>query len=51
VDTAIETFRAELRAVVRGSPLTAEGVAELRAVLSRALDEVRRLADGSVDRR
>ena len=46
VDTAIETFRAELRAVVRGSPLTAEGVAELRAVLSRALDDVRRLADG-----
>ena len=51
VDTAIETFRAELRTVVRGSPLTAEGVAELRAVLSRALDEVRRLADRPVVRR
>lgn len=47
VDTAIETFRAELRAVVRSSPLSAEGVAELRAVLSRALEDVRRLADGS----
>ena len=47
VDTAIETFRAELRAVVRSSPLSAEGVVELRAVLSRALEDVRRLAEGS----
>ena len=45
VDTAIETFRAELRTIVRSSPLSPEGVAQLRAVLSRALDDVRRLVD------
>jgi DNA-binding PadR family transcriptional regulator len=44
VDTAIETFRAELRAVVRGNPLPPEGVAQLRALLDRTLDEVRRIA-------
>jgi DNA-binding PadR family transcriptional regulator len=43
VEQAIETFRADLRAVVRSNPLSAEGVAELRAVLSRALDEARRI--------
>ena len=46
VDTAIETFRAELRAIVRSSPLSDDGVTELRAVLSRALDDVRRLTGG-----
>jgi DNA-binding PadR family transcriptional regulator len=51
VERVVETFRADLRAVVRGNPLSAEAVAELRAVLSKALDDVRRLAEGSDGRR
>ena len=43
VDRAIEWFRAELRTVVRSAPLSADEVAQLRSVLQRTLDEVRRL--------
>jgi DNA-binding PadR family transcriptional regulator len=46
VERAIEWFRAELRTIVRGSPMTADAVAELRSLLQRTLDDARRLVDG-----
>jgi DNA-binding PadR family transcriptional regulator len=43
VEASIEWFRSELRAMTRSRSLTAEDVAEVRAVLQRTLDDVRRL--------
>ena len=45
VERAVEWFRAELRSAVRSHPLNGDAIAELRAVLQRALDDVRRLVD------
>ena len=42
IEASIEWFRSELRAATRGHPLTAEDVAEVRSMLQRTLDEVRR---------
>ncbi|MGH8893431.1 MAG: PadR family transcriptional regulator [Actinomycetes bacterium] len=39
----VEWFRSELRAAIRGRSLSAEDVAELRSLLQRTLDDVRRL--------
>jgi DNA-binding PadR family transcriptional regulator len=43
IETSLEWFRAELRTLTRNSALTAEDVAEVRSVLQRTLDDVRRL--------
>jgi DNA-binding PadR family transcriptional regulator len=43
MESSIEWFRSELRAMTRARSLTAEDVAEVRSVLQRALDDVRRL--------
>ncbi|MCY7374055.1 MAG: PadR family transcriptional regulator [Spirochaetaceae bacterium] len=42
IEASIEWFRSELRSATRGHPLTAEDVAEVRSLLQRTLDEVRR---------
>ena len=42
IEASIEWFRSEVRAATRGHPLTAENVAEVRSLLQRALDDVRR---------
>jgi len=46
IESSIEWFRSELRAVTRGRLLTAEDVAEVRSVLQRALDDVRARVGG-----
>ena len=43
VESSIEWFRSELRTATRGHPLTAEDVTEVRTLLQRTLDDVRRL--------
>jgi DNA-binding PadR family transcriptional regulator len=45
IEASLEWFRAELRSLTRRSELTAEDVAEVRSVLQRTLDDVRRLVD------
>ena len=42
IEANVEWFRSEMRAATRGQQLTAEDVAEVRSVLQRALDDVRR---------
>ena len=42
IEASIEWFRSELRSATRAHPLTAEDVAEVRSLLQRTLDEVRR---------
>jgi DNA-binding PadR family transcriptional regulator len=46
VESALEWFRSEVRAATRGRRLTAADVAEVRAVLQRSLDDVRRRVAG-----
>ena len=46
VEEAIEWFRAELRAAVRGRGIGPAGVAELRSLLQRTLDDARRITRG-----
>jgi len=41
VEASVEWFRSELRAATRGRALTAEDVADVRAILQRTLDDVR----------
>jgi DNA-binding PadR family transcriptional regulator len=43
VESSLEWFRSELRALTRGRDLTAEDVAEVRSMLQRTLDDIRRL--------
>jgi DNA-binding PadR family transcriptional regulator len=43
VESSLEWFRSELRALTRGRDLTAEDVDEVRSMLQRTLDDVRRL--------
>jgi DNA-binding PadR family transcriptional regulator len=45
IESSLEWFRAELRSLTRRANLTAEDVAEVRLVLKRTLDDVRRLVD------
>ena len=42
LQSTADWFRSELRAATRGRPLRAEDVAEVRAMLQRVLDDVRR---------
>lgn len=42
IEASIEWFRSELRAATRGRRVTAEDVAEVRSLLQRTLDDVRR---------
>lgn len=46
VESALEWFRSEVRAATRGRRLTAADAAEVRAVLQRSLDDVRRRVAG-----
>lgn len=46
IESSIEWFRSELRAATRGRSLTAEDVAEVRTMLQRMLDDVRRRLGG-----
>lgn len=46
IESSIEWFRSELRAATRGHTLTAEDVAEVRSMLQRVLDDVRRRLGG-----
>ncbi len=46
VDATLDWFRSEVRAMTRGRRLTAVDVAEVRSVLQRTLDDVRRLVSG-----
>jgi len=43
VESSIEWFRSEVRAATRGHVLSAEDAAEVRSMLQRTLDDVRRL--------
>lgn len=43
LDFSLDWFRSEVRSLARGHDLTAEDVAAVRAMLQRALDDVRRL--------
>jgi DNA-binding PadR family transcriptional regulator len=43
LEATLDWFRSEVRAATRSRPVDADDVAELRALLTRALDDVRRL--------
>ena len=47
IESSIEWFRSELRGLTRGRALGAEDVSEVRSLLQRTLDDVRRLVAGS----